>query len=864
MTIHPADQYWSQPAADLLRALRSQAEGLSQEEADTRLRETGSNRLGEERRDRSIVLLGHQFASPLVLILVFAAAVSLALGDWIEATIIIAIVCGSAALGFYQEHRASRAVSELRERLALSVRARRDGQTRTVPVESLVPGDVVELSAGNLVPADGVVLDARDFLVVEASLTGESFPVEKTAGAVAADTRIGSRTNCAFLGTSVRSGTATMLVVRTGRATAFGAIAGRLQTTAPETDFARGIRQFGYLLLRVMIVMVVFVLAVNQWMGRPALESLLFAVALAVGLSPELLPAIVSVTLSHGARAMAARGVIVRRLESIENLGSMDILCTDKTGTLTEGVVALDGTIDPSGQPSEAVAGLAYLNAALESGIANPLDAAIVAAGVRDARTTAGHRKIDEIPYDFIRKRLTIVVAPENQPGGHLMITKGAFGSVLPLCTTVADGQGETVLDETARVRLEAWFQARSEAGYRVLALATRGMPARPRYAREDETDLRFEGFLLFFDPPKAEARRTIRDLETLGIRVKVITGDNRHVAAHVASAIGLDPTAMLTGEELSGMRDEALWQRAAATDLFVEVDPQQKERIVRALQKRGHAIGYLGDGINDAPALHAADVGISVEKAVDVARESADVVLLRPDLDVLRQGVEDGRRAFANTLKYIGITTSANFGNMLSMALAAPLLPFLPLAAKQVLLNNFLSDLPSMAIATDNVDPQRTRVAQRWDIDAIRRFMVVFGLISTVFDLATFALLLKVFDAGEPVFQTAWFTVSLLTELAVVLVLRTEGPSLASAPGRLLLWSTMAVAAFALVASHLPGLPGVFGFVPLEGSILVATVLVVAAYILVTELAKRRFFAHPPGPGRVRMPHDSQDVTKY
>jgi len=719
----------------------------------------------------------------------------------------------------------------------------------TIPATDLVPGDVVELAAGNLVPADGVLLDARDFLVNEAALTGESFPVEKTPGTAAPDAPLARRTNAVFLGSSVRSGFARMLVVATGRATEYGAIAARLGTIAEEGEFARGIRHFGYLLLRVMVLMVVLVLAINQALHRPVLDSLLFAVALAVGLSPELLPAIVSVTLSKGARAMAAQGVIVRRLEAIENLGSIDVLCTDKTGTLTQGTMVLDAAVDAEGAPSGEVARLAFVNAALETGIDNPLDAAIVEEGRRRGLSLAGIAKVDEIPYDFVRRRLTIVVS-EQSGARHRIVTKGATRQVFDICATVAAGGGAVAFDEAMRARLDDYVAQMGKQGRRVLAVASRVVAPRPAYGHGDEIDLALEGFLLFSDPVKPGAARALADLAERGIRTKIVTGDSRHVAAHVARAIGLDPGAILTGEEIAAMRDEALWRRAGAVDLFVEVDPQQKARIVGALQKGGHAVGYLGDGINDAPSLAQADVGISVDGAVDVARESADVVLLRPDLDVLRRGVEDGRRAFANTLKYIAITTSANFGNMASMAIAAPFLPFLPLVAKQILLNNFLSDFPSIAISTDNVDPPQVARAERWDMREVRRFMVVFGLVSTLFDLLTFALLVVAFRASEAQFQTAWFVVSLLTELAVVLVLRTRLPAWRSRPGSLLAWTTLAAMLATLAIPYLPPLARLFGFVPLPATLLAATIAVLAGYVLATEAAKRRFYGASPPPG--------------
>jgi Mg2+-importing ATPase len=835
--------YWSLAAGTLLARLSSSDRGLSEASAAQRLARVGPNSVEEQAQATALRLLLRQFESPLVLILLFGAVVSLGLRDWLEASIILAIVCGSALLGFSQEYRASAAVAQLRQRLALTVRVRRDGAEQSVPAAALVPGDVVELAAGNLVPADGLVLEARDFLVTEASLTGESFPVEKRAGVLAPETPLAARTNCVFLGTSVRSGTARALIVATGRATAFGAIAGRLAAQPEETDFARGVRHFGQLLLRVMFLMVLFVLAVNQLLGRPAIESLLFAVALAVGLSPELLPAIVSVTLSRGARAMAQRGVIVRKLEAIENLGSMDVLCTDKTGTLTSGVIDLAAALGPDGEPSRTVRELAYHNAALETGIENPLDQAIVAAARGEGVSIAAQIKVDEIPYDFSRRRLTIVARIPEDSGSHLLITKGAYSNVLSVCSSVARGDGQTALDEAMRAKLDALYRSKGIQGYRVLAVASRRLPAKLHYGIEDESGLCFAGFLLFLDAPKPDAQKTLAALAGLGIRTKIITGDNRYVAAHVGASVGLDPQALLTGEQLAGMRDEALWHLAERTDLFAEVDPQQKERIVRALQRTGHAVGYLGDGINDAPALSAADVGISVDQAVDVARESADVIILRPDLDVLRRGVEDGRRTFVNTLKYIQITTSANFGNMVSMALATPLLPFLPLAAKQILLNNFLSDVPSIAISTDNVDQERLARAQRWDVRGLQHFMLVFGLVSTAFDLVTFFVLLQVFGSSEAVFQTAWFVVSVLTELLVVLVLRTHGAFWRSRPGMLLLWSTVAVSIIAIALPHANGVAAAFGFVPLPLSLSGALVLIVLAYVSCTELAKRVFY---------------------
>ncbi|HUO91180.1 MAG TPA: magnesium-translocating P-type ATPase [Rhizomicrobium sp.] len=837
------DAYWSEDVDTVLAAISSRPGGLRGGEARERLRTYGPNVVHEAGETTILRLLARQFASPLVLILVFGAVISLFLKQWVDASIVLIVVAGSTLLGFFQEYRASRAVAELRERLALKVRVLRDDNAVTIPASEVVPGDVLLLSAGNLVAADGLVLEAKDFLVSESALTGESFPVEKQAGRVAREASLPQRSNCVFSGTSVRSGTARVVAVRTGRTTEFGAVAERLAAQAPQTEFVRGLRDFGYLLLRIMIAMVLLVVVANTVLGRPTIETMLYAVALAVGLSPELLPAIVSVTLSAGARAMAARGVIVRRLDSIENLGAMDVLCTDKTGTLTQGVISLSGAVDGGGKESAFVREAAFLNASFESGIENPLDQALVGEARAGGLSTEGFAKVDEIPYDFLRKRLTIVVAPRGSDR-HRIITKGAFDKVLSLCAFKrADDGTAAALTDSDRKTLGEYARARSELGFRVLGLATKDVDAKARYGHDDEAEMCFAGFLLFFDPPKPQAEQTVRDLEARGISTKIITGDNRYVAAHIGGAVGLDPAALMTGSEIAGLTKEALWSVAERIQIFAEVDPQQKEQIVRALQRAGHAVGYLGDGINDAPALHAADVGISVDQAVDVARQTADIVLLRPDLDVLCSGVANGRRTFANTLKYITIATSSTFGNMVSMALVTPFLPFLPLAAKQILLNNFLSDVPSIAISTDNVDEEQTIAPLRWNIHDVFRFMLYFGLASSLFDGVTFAVLLFLFHAGQHTFQTAWFVVSLLTEIVAVLILRTRRPFLASRPSQLLVALAAAVAVLSLASPFVPLLQRYFDFVALPADLVVGTCVIVIAYVATIELLKRALF---------------------
>ncbi|MCC6920638.1 MAG: magnesium-translocating P-type ATPase [Alphaproteobacteria bacterium] len=833
------DAYWAVPVPELLARLRSAPSGLSSGDAEDRLAAAGPNSLGRRRGPSALATLARQFRNPLVLILVFAAAVSAFVGEGNEAAIIAIVVLASCALSFSQEYGASRAMDALAGRIASKANVLRDGAETPLPVDRIVPGDVIRLAAGNLVPADGILLEARDFNVSEAALTGETFPVEKEPGLSPAAAPIARRTNAVFTGTSVRSGTAAMLAVRTGKETAFASIAAAIAHSAPETEFARGIRQFGYLMTEIMLVIVIVVFFANLLLERPVIDSLLFSLALAVGLTPELLPAIISVTLSRGARTMAAGGVIVRRLEAIENLGSMDLLCTDKTGTLTEGVVRLDAAVGPAGDPSADVRLWALLNATLQTGMANPLDEAIAASGAGADGLTA-YAKVDEIPYDFNRKRLSVVV---RSGGADLLICKGAVRNVAEVCEAWFDGAAQRPFDDAAARAVDERVRSWSLRGFRVLGVAVRHFPARDRYGRSDETALVFAGFLLFLDPPKPGIADALKALAARGIAVKVITGDNRHVAAHLAEAVGLPHGNVLLGTDLSGMTKEALFARAPATDIFAEIDPNQKERIIAALRRRGLVVGYLGDGINDAPALHEADIGISVDGAVDVAREAADMILLKRDLGVLLRGVDDGRTTFANTMKYIAITTSANFGNMVSMAFASLALPFLPLLASQILLNNFLSDLPSLAIATDNVDRDQVAQPRRWDIGFVRRFMIAFGLVSSAFDVVTFAFLLLAAGAVAATFQTGWFVESLVTELAILLVVRTRRPFWRSRPGAVLLWLTAAVAALALAIPVLPG-AALFGFVPLPLPVMAGLVAITVAYVAASEITKRWFFA--------------------
>jgi Mg2+-importing ATPase len=826
------EAFWSHSTEEVLDHLGSSAHGLSGEEALLRLARSG--RLRSRRRSGGMRLLLTQFKSPIILLLVLAAGLSLFLRDTLDAVIVLAIVLVSALLGFWQERGAARAVDRLLEVVRVRVRVLRDGAEAEVAAEEVAPGDVVLLAAGGTVPGDCLLLQAQDLSMDEAALTGESFPAFKAPGRQAADTPLAGRANCLFMGTHVVSGTARAVVVGVGRDTEFGRVAERLRLRPPENEFERGVRRFGAFLMELTLVMVMAIFAFNLIFHRHLLDSALFSLALAVGLTPQLLPTIISVNLSRGAARMARAHVIVKRLAAIENFGSMDVLCSDKTGTLTQGRVSIHSTLDVRGRPSQRVLRYACLNASFESGFPNPIDEALRGAG---ACEPAAYQKLDELPYDFVRKRLSVLLAGE---GGKLLVTKGAFLPVLGICRNAMEEDGGTRPLEDLRPSAERLYAELSTQGLRVLGVAVRELPGQEIPRSELEKDMSFLGFLVLHDPPKPDSARTVAELGRLGVGLKIITGDNHLVAATVAHAVGLDPQAMLTGAELRAMKDEALLARAGRTQVFAEVEPNQKERIILALRKSGHVVGYLGDGINDASALHAADVGISVEGAADVAQGAADIVLLKKELAVLVRGVLEGRRTFANTLKYVYMATSANFGNMFSMAAASLVLPFLPLLPKQVLLTNLLTDFPEMAIATDHVDRDLLDRPRRWDIRAIRRFMLVFGSLSSLFDLATFALLLWALKASPGQFRTGWFLESVVSACLIVLVVRSRKPLAASRPSPALLGATLAVVA-AVAALPFTPLGGLFGFVPLPWLFFPVLLGVVAIYIMAAELLKRR-----------------------
>ncbi|MBW0434784.1 magnesium-translocating P-type ATPase [Leptospira yasudae] len=829
-------RFWSLTPEECLTRLDSDRFGLSEEEAKNRLNRFGSNRLSSKKESSIWSLFFSQFKSPIVLLLFFAAGLSLVVRDPTDALIILGIVLVSGILGFWQERGAMNAVSKLLAMVQIRVTVFRNGSRIDIPLEEVVPGDILSLNAGDVIPADCRLLESKDLFVNEATLTGETFAEEKFTETLHEDVPLSKRTNSLWMGTHVVSGEARALVVQTGKDTEFGKISERLKLRPMETEFETGVRRFGFFLLHVTLLLVIAIFVINVFLHKPVLESFLFSLALAVGLTPQLLPAIISINLSHGAKKMAEKKVIVKRLAAIENFGNMNIICSDKTGTLTEGTVKLKSALDIHGNENENVALHAFLNASFETGFVNAIDQSIRTDLNFDL---TGYEKQDEIPYDFLRKRLTILVSHED---GHRMITKGALTNVLDVCSTAQTEKGSIVTIETVRDSILSKYEELGAQGYRILGLASKETGSKSKIDKLEESNMMFLGLLCFYDPPKKDVDKTVADLKALGVSLKVITGDNRFVAESLCSKIGFSNPKLLCGPDLQNMSNEALIQQVGGVDVFAEVEPNSKERIILALKKAGNVVGYIGDGINDVSALHSSDVGISVEQAVDVAKNAADLVLLEKDLEVLVDGVKEGRITFANTLKYVFMATSANFGNMFSMAGVSLFLPFLPLLPKQILLTNFLTDFPEMTIATDRVDEEMIASPKRWDIAAIRKFMIVFGMVSSFFDYLTFAVLHWILQVNPEQFRTGWFLESVVSASLIVLVIRTRNAFYKSKPGRALFSTTLAVVAITTVLPFSP-IAGTFGLVALPLPFLGILIGIVAIYVSAAEIAKRIFY---------------------
>lgn len=838
---HNKTAFWGLTIAALLEQMGVGSAGLTSAEAASRLARFGRNRIHAERKAGVLLQYLTRFRNPLVIILLVASAVLAFTGDFIGFSIISTIVLISVTLDFVQEHRAGEAAERLRKSVALRVRVLRSNEPIEVALEDLVPGDVVLLAAGDLVPCDGRILEAHDFFLNEALLTGEPYPVEKGPGELPEEKDLLAAGNAVLMGTSVISGSAKILVCRTGPDTAFGEIADTLVAKPPATAFEEGTHRFGLLIMRLTVLLVLFVLLINLFFHRPWLESFLFAVALAVGLTPELLPMVVSVTLSKGALRMAAKKVIVKRLSAIQNLGSMDVLCTDKTGTLTEARIHLERHVDALGKDSDRVLQLAYLNSFFETGVKSPLDDAILEHREID---TAGWRKVDEVPFDFERRRISVLL--ENC-SARTLIVKGAPEDILRLSTWY-EGEGEDdlrPLDEKVRAAIKGLYESLGRDGFRVLGIAWHPMPAdHPHAVVSDETTLIFVGFATFLDPPKASAKEALARLISSGVAVKVVTGDNELVTRHIVGQFGLRDASVLTGDEIQQMDDHALLAQVQNVDLFCRVTPVQKNRVILALKRRGRVVGYLGDGINDAPSLHSADIGFSVDSAVDVAKDAADMIMLERDLNVIVDGVFEGRRTFGNIMKYIMMGTSSNFGNMFSMAGASVFLPFLPMLPVQILLNNLLYGVSEIPIPLDTVDEEYMVHPRHWDMKLIRNFMLMIGPVSSVFDFLTFYIMLKVFSAGAALFHTGWFIESMATQVLVIFIIRTRGNPLKSRPEPWLAIGCLVIVAAAVLLPLTP-FAGYLGFVvppPLFFLLLFAMVL---AYLLSVEGVKQLFYRH-------------------
>lgn len=818
------------------------AAGLTSEEAQRRFTQFGPNDPTPAAQFSALRHIGLQLSNPLTIILIVASVIALYLGQRVDAIIIVVVVTLGIAVNFFQTFRSEQAVHRLRERVAPTATVFRDGKWSELPRRQVVPGDVVRLTSGDLVPADALILTARDFFVQQSAMTGESLPVEKEAHPDdPAQHRNPSALNMIFLGTSVVSGKATAQIFATGAKTAFGDIAAKLAERPEETEFERGLRRFSSLILRVIVFMVLFILAMSLALKHNAFQSLLFAVALAVGLTPEFLPMITSVILATGAIRMSRDKVIVKHLAAIQNFGSIDIFCSDKTGTLTAGKMTLETVVDPAGASSEWARTLGFLNAKFNTGIRSPLDVTILERACTEAE---GYSIVDEIPFDFDRRRVSVIVEKIGaNPPERLLISKGAPEGMLPLCDHQQCGMTSSPLDEAAHHSAKGTYEDLSRAGYRVLAVGFARVPVQPKYTKDDEKGLVLAGYLAFSDPVLADSVAALAALKRDGVEVKILTGDNELVAKHVCEQVGLDSARIVLGEEVAQTSDSAIGVVAEKTTVFARVSPSQKHRIILALRARGRVVGYMGDGINDAPSLHSADVGISVPSAVDVARDAADIILVEPGLAVLHRGILEGRKASGNAMKYLLMATSSNFGNMLSMAAASVFLPFLPMLPTQVLLNNFMYDLSQVTIPTDNVDDDYVRSPQRWDMKLVRDFMLFIGPISSIFDFLTFYVLLRVMHATEHEFQTGWFVESLATQTLVLLVIRTMGNPFKSRPSRPLLLTTLFIAALGVVLPFTPIAPAM-GFTHPPGIYYVFLIAATLAYLGLVEIGKRLLVA--------------------
>lgn len=832
--------FWSTPLEIIYKKLETSEHGLSDQEAQKRFKQFGPNVLAKKKKRAAVVQFLSKFLNPLILILIIASILTALLGEVTNCIIILTIVLVSVLIDYYQESQAEDAAEKLNKQVSIAATVLRNGKQEEIPLSHVVPGDIVVLAAGDIIPADSRLLSANALMVSQSALTGESFPQEKNAEAnVLESATVVDRVNCVFMGTNVVSGEGLALVVKTAGESEFGKVASKLTSIRPESDFAKGVRSFGFLLMKVTFILVIVVFFVNVFFKQDILDSFLFALALAIGLTPELLPMIITINLSRGALRMSKHGVIVKDLPAIENFGSMDILCTDKTGTLTEDRIQLERYENIKGDDDKEVLLFGFLNSHFQTGIKSPLERAILA---HKETNIVGYSFVDEIPFDFERKHLSVIVARPHD-NHAVLIAKGAPESLLHECTHYwFDDKVHRITSEMEK-KIVSRFEWLSAQGFRVLAVGFKPVDKKKKYGVEDEKELIFLGLMAFLDPPKVSAKSALANLESVGIIVKILTGDNEIVTRKVCSELSLPVLGTMTGAEIAHLTEAELFHRVRITTIFARLNPDQKERIILALKRNGSVVGYMGDGINDAPSLRAADVGISVNNAVDVAKATADLILLHKDLHVLKEGVMEGRKTYGNIMKYIMMGTSSNFGNMFSVAGASFLLPFLPMLPVQILLNNLLYDLSQLSISSDNVDEDYLKSPKRWDISFIRHFMLIFGPISSAFDFLTFGILLFIFHATAGLFQTGWFLESLFSQIVIIFSIRTRKvPFFMSVSSTLLLINSIIIAIVGLMIPFTP-LAHFFSFEHLPLLFYLLLPVIVALYIVAVESAKSWFY---------------------
>lgn len=833
-------QYTTKTKEELAKELSTDTkQGLTADEAARRLLAHGPNTLAEKKEISVVLEFLSYFKSPLILILLAASLISAFLGEMTNAIIISVMIILSVVLDFFEEHSANKAAKKLKEKVNVTATVIRNGKEEEIKTQDIVPGDLIFLNAGDLVPADARVITADDFFVNQSSLTGESYPAEKT-GEIAREktASLTEMKNMVFFGTSVISGTASALVCQTGGKTEFGQIASKLVKKEEKSEFELGVTNFGFFIMKIIIFLVLAIFLLNTVIKHQFLESFLFAIAIAVGITPELLPMIMSITMARGSLKMSKKGVIVKKLSAIPSFGGMDILCTDKTGTLTCDNIKLVTYTNIEGEHSENVLRAAYFNSYFQTGIKNTLNQAVLAYRKIDL---GGVEKKEEIPFDFNRKMLSVVVAEKTE---HRLISMGAPEEIFKKCDNYRLHEKIFSFQKNDLKKAVGQYQRLSADGYRVLGVAGKNVKDfKPVYTHADEAELEFLGFVSFLDPPKIEIKKVLQDLKNMGVEVKVITGDNELVAQKICFEVGLESKGLMMGGDTEKMSDSALRIKAEQNTIFARFSPDEKERIIRLLKADKRAVGYLGDGINDAPSLKTADIGISVENAVDVAKESADIVLTQKDLAILKDGILEGRKVFGNTMKYIMMGLSSNFGNMFSVLGAILFLPFLPMLPIQILLNNFIYDFSQITIPTDHVDKDWIDKPRRWNIKFIKKFMYIFGPISSVYDILTFLVLYFVFHASASVFQTGWFMESLATQTLVIHIIRTKKmPFLQSTASKLLLVSTFAAVGIGWIIPYTP-IGRIFKFSPLPLPIVLTIVGIVLVYLVCVEIGKRFFY---------------------